>query len=54
MCYFTLYRREILLNYLTEIIAEVIDGHGTRLRRIAAREIVRLQERFHNTNNGRE
>jgi hypothetical protein len=54
MRYFSLYRREILLNFLTEIIAEVIDGHGTRLRRVAAREIVKLQERFHNANNGRD
>ena len=54
MCYFTLYRREILLNFLTEIIADVVDGHGTRLRRIAAREIVRLQERFHNANNAQD
>jgi len=41
---------KILRNRLIEIIGEVVEGRGTRMRRIAAREIIRRDKIMINTN----
>ncbi len=38
---------EVLLNYLIEIVGDTVEGHETKLRRMAAREIVRLCNIFY-------
>lgn len=50
----TITRPETLLNVLTDLIGEVVEGKGTKLRRIAAREIARVHDLFHNARNGRD
>ncbi len=50
----TLCRKELFLNCLVEIIGDVVEGKGTKLRRIAAREIARLHDRISNADDGQE
>ena len=38
---------ELLLSYLIAIVGETVEGHGTRLRRMAAKEILTLCNSFY-------
>jgi len=50
----TIKRPTTLLNDLTEIIGDVVEGKETKLRRLAAIEIARVHIMFHNANNGQD